>query len=157
MPSIPSRARHRCEACDSSFDDEAGSLLCGACLAVYEESPAVLRRSAHEKDDEKNRAWRMRAKTPSIPHRGTDADYARHIEGQGSLCAICRALLRKRTDGVIDHNHRTGEIRGVLCVPCNAGLGLLGDHPEILVKAIEYLSLRGYYGHYPRRQKPVSR
>ena len=40
---------------------------------------------------------------------------------------------------VIDHNHRTGQVRGLLCPTCNAGLGHFKDTPQLLVKAASYL------------------
>jgi len=39
----------------------------------------------------------------------------------------------------IDHDHTTGVVRGVLCKPCNTGLGLLGDSEEGLSRALDYL------------------
>lgn len=45
----------------------------------------------------------------------------------------------------IDHNHETGEIRGVLCTNCNRGLGHLKDSPVLLRKAAEYLEKYGNY------------
>lgn len=55
---------------------------------------------------------------------------------QGGLCAICRALPAK----CIDHDHETGEIRGLLCPSCNTGLGYFKDDPTLLRSAIEYLA-----------------
>lgn len=40
---------------------------------------------------------------------------------------------------VVDHNHDTGNMRGLLCNGCNKGLGLFKDNPSILLKAKEYL------------------
>ena len=40
---------------------------------------------------------------------------------------------------VIDHNHKTGKVRGLLCGSCNTGIGLLKDSPDVLDAAIEYL------------------
>jgi len=39
----------------------------------------------------------------------------------------------------VDHNHLTGEVRGLLCHNCNRALGLFGDNPDIIRKAVEYL------------------
>lgn len=59
---------------------------------------------------------------------------------QGSRCAIC---LRKDGEDVrrlaVDHCHETERLRGLLCGRCNAGIGLLGENPEVLRRAIEYL------------------
>jgi hypothetical protein len=46
----------------------------------------------------------------------------------------------------IDHDHETGRLRGLLCHGCNTAIGLLGDDPERLRRAINYLNeeLRGW-------------
>lgn len=51
------------------------------------------------------------------------------------VCAICGRNRRL----VIDHNHGTLAFRGLLCNPCNTGLGAFGDDPIRLARAIEYL------------------
>ncbi|MEU9115034.1 endonuclease domain-containing protein [Streptomyces sp. NPDC048483] len=38
----------------------------------------------------------------------------------------------------VDHDHRTGKVRGVLCFNCNSGLGLLRDDPQAARRAIAY-------------------
>ena len=52
-------------------------------------------------------------------------------------CQIC-GVVAKRLN--IDHSHETGEVRGLLCSRCNCGIGLLDDNPDILRRAIQYLS-----------------
>jgi hypothetical protein len=54
---------------------------------------------------------------------------------QEGLCAICRGRLRL----VVDHDHQTGVVRGLLCNGCNMGLGALGDTVESLERALRYL------------------
>lgn len=62
------------------------------------------------------------------------------IEVQGGeLCAICGDRPGERSLAV-DHDHETRRVRGLLCIPCNRGLGFFEDNPEILSAAIEYLS-----------------
>lgn len=67
--------------------------------------------------------------------------YKLMLEDQGNACAICR----KTTPGMgkryfsVDHCHKTGRIRGLLCQKCNAGLGMYSDQIEFLEKAILYL------------------
>lgn len=43
----------------------------------------------------------------------------------------------------IDHDHRTGKVRGILCQACNLGLGKFRDDPALIKSAIRYLSVRG--------------
>ena len=58
---------------------------------------------------------------------------------QGGLCALCRERPAKH----VDHDHRTGQVRGVLCFQCNAGLGQFADRPEMLEAAVRYLKDHG--------------
>jgi hypothetical protein len=60
---------------------------------------------------------------------------------QGYACAICRTT-EPSGNGVgwnIDHNHDTGQVRGILCPLCNQGLGQFRDDPAVLHAAIDYL------------------
>ena len=67
---------------------------------------------------------------------------------QGKKCAICgtdEPCERKYNGRVVrrwmtDHNHKTGEVRGILCFPCNSLLGCAKDNSEILRSAIAYLT-----------------
>ena len=55
-------------------------------------------------------------------------------------CDICGALPeREGWSHAIDHCHASGEVRGVLCMQCNQGLGKFRDNPELLQAAIMYL------------------
>lgn len=62
-------------------------------------------------------------------------------EKQGDLCAICRQP--EKSKGIfnlsIDHNHKTGQVRGLLCKRCNTGIAMFGDDPTFLDRAKEYL------------------
>ena len=64
---------------------------------------------------------------------------------QEECCAICKKDV-ELIDSAIDHNHDTGEFRGVLCKQCNRALGMFRDSPEILQSAIDYLKMFGSYG-----------
>lgn len=57
---------------------------------------------------------------------------------QGHRCAICRVASGRKKRLAVDHDHDTGEIRGLLCQPCN--YTLLGRYGiEALQRAIDYL------------------
>ena len=60
------------------------------------------------------------------------------IKKQGGNCLICTKKIDE-TSGHVDHNHKTGEIRGILCGTCNAGLGMFQDDIQLLQNAIDYL------------------
>jgi hypothetical protein len=68
----------------------------------------------------------------------TAEDLAALIESQGGTCAICDAPPQH-----IDHDHTTGKVRGVLCGPCNMGLGQFQDEPAKLRAAAIYLDRHG--------------
>ncbi len=77
----------------------------------------------------------------------THDDYKKMLAAQGGVCAICKGEETKRwTHFSVDHNHETGEVRGLLCHTCNTGLGQFQDSPEMLAEAANYLRLRGYFG-----------
>ena len=65
-----------------------------------------------------------------------DAEVAAMIEAQGGWCAICDGPLERPH---VDHCHKTGKVRGILCFNCNAGLGKFGDDVEVMRLAVEYL------------------
>lgn len=64
-----------------------------------------------------------------------------HVESFKN-CQICDILLtddRSSTGRCVDHDHNTGDIRGILCANCNRALGIFGDSTERLEKAVSYL------------------
>ncbi len=72
----------------------------------------------------------------------TLSDYNKMFEGQQGCCAICNTHQSKlKRSLAIDHNHLTGEIRGLLCGSCNTALGLFKTDygVELLDKAKKYL------------------
>lgn len=58
---------------------------------------------------------------------------------QGDVCALCGNVNKNGKRLFVDHNHKTGQVRGLLCNNCNSGLGFFRDNPQILANAIEYL------------------
>lgn len=63
------------------------------------------------------------------------------LEAYGDQCGICGDVVESPKKLHLDHDHRTGRVRGVLCMHCNMGLGQFRDDPERLRKAINYLEL----------------
>jgi hypothetical protein len=74
-------------------------------------------------------------------YRMTQAEYDAMLVEQGNGCAVCG---RVEGDGYsqrlqVDHDHITGEVRGLLCGPCNKALGLMRDSQENVQRAADYL------------------
>lgn len=69
-------------------------------------------------------------------------------KAQNMGCAICGVTPPIVGKLVVDHNHATGEIRGLLCRKCNLGLGTFQDNPHLLNRASEYLLSAGDYSDY---------
>ena len=86
----------------------------------------------------KTRDWREQGFTAQ--------DYERLFEAQNGVCAICAkpetvidSRYGKTKDLAIDHCHKSGKIRALLCSNCNRGLGLFNDDIELLAKARAYV------------------
>jgi 5-methylcytosine-specific restriction endonuclease McrA len=69
-------------------------------------------------------------------------DYDNLLKEQDGKCAICGSKDTGRVDCknfAVDHDHATNDVRGLLCKPCNTGLGMFKDSPEMLEAAAAYL------------------
>ncbi len=71
----------------------------------------------------------------------TITEYKNLLKKQGMVCAICRKPERRVTSKrlVVDHNHKTKKVRGLLCDACNRGIGYLREDIIILINAVNYL------------------
>ena len=65
--------------------------------------------------------------------------YDTMLAEQGGCCAICGTSTIKGRFA-IDHCHKTGKVRGLLCFDCNTGIGKLKDKPSLLLAAYNYLT-----------------
>ncbi len=72
----------------------------------------------------------------------TVAEYEDMFESQNGRCKICSCKETTRGyEGLlsIDHCHKTGNVRGLLCVKCNAALGMVNDDLRTLQNCLKYL------------------
>ena len=99
-----------------------------------------------EKCKEYKRMWKRtpngkkaeRAHSLKAKYGITLQDYDNLLAAQNGVCAICGTPPGKRRLAV-DHDHKTGAVRGLLCVNCNVALGRLQDNVDILQSMIEYI------------------
>jgi hypothetical protein len=97
---------------------------------------------AQKRDYYHNRGGSRRRKERNIRKRyGISLEQYENIKArQDYKCAICGIPDAECYNGLhLDHNHRTGQIRGFLCLGCNHAIGKMGDNPTLLYKAAEYL------------------
>lgn len=147
---------HECDA----------ALPCGSCRGreCYVDDELI---EAFEKLTE-TKAKRARARTEAFPrpvrnlatgtfpvHACTEEEYELRLVQQDHTCPICvrkfpryveitrQGVRTKRKALVVDHDHQTGETRGLLCNACNQGIGQLGDDIENLERAAAYLKRAG--------------
>lgn len=108
--------------------------LCDACYIAS--SPSIRARQAQWRIENRERLYESAS---LAPYGLTSKDYVEILEIQGGVCAICRKVNRRERRLVLDHDHATGRVRGLLCDDCNLGLGRFKDSPETMVAAIAYL------------------
>ena len=79
-------------------------------------------------------------------HGITQDDYMELFNRQKGVCLICgnkETMINKKTNAikflVVDHDHKTGKTRGLLCNACNVGLSRFRDNPEYLREAARYI------------------
>lgn len=86
---------------------------------------------------------RLRSETAFRTYGITQQQYDTMLAQQDGACAICRGEHVGPGERLhIDHDHTTGEVRGLLCSKCNTLLGLADDNADRLAAAITYLTER---------------
>ena len=100
----------------------------------------------NRKKNQQKEGGRMELRLRKIrSERGEDAVV--WFEKQKPMCKICGKIVHKapenskdkKNQAVIDHDHKTGELRGLLCHQCNVGLGNFSDSIDRMLTAILYL------------------
>lgn len=66
-------------------------------------------------------------------------EFKRMLSEQGGVCAICKLPPTGKRSLGVDHDHKSGTIRGLLCGPCNSGIGLLKESKSNFQSATVYL------------------
>jgi Recombination endonuclease VII len=90
-----------------------------------------------EQNRERWNAIACKAMRKTIVNRRMARGYEQLLESQNGCCAICETPFTETPR--LDHDHVSGEMRGLLCNHCNLGIGLLNDDSELVRKALLYL------------------
>lgn len=122
MPSLPHVVRAR----RTSREVQGLCLDCGKVSPVAGKRLCVRCRNSRLRSDRKRK------------YGLTEKQIAEMSAEQANACAICRAVFQDVPR--VDHDHRSNQIRGLLCAKCNKGLGHFDDSIQLLFAAARYLS-----------------
>ena len=146
-----------CKSCSHEQDVknfQKGSYNCNKCRAEVEKNRRARNRNPltevqKEARRESSRKWRRNNLEKAIlMSRNTDYkrkygitidDYNMMLELQSGVCAICSQECKTEKNLAVDHDHKNGQIRALLCKNCNTGLGSFNDNIENMQKAIDYV------------------
>ena len=131
-----------CEICGNTFKTGGTSNRTNTCSPDCRAKRAEERAGLRRPRNNESRRGEKNRRTNLLSRFGmTEADYDRMFNEQDGKCAIC-GTSTPGTSGVfaIDHDHKTGAVRGLLCRSCNVGIGNLGDDSERLLRAADYLN-----------------
>ena len=118
--------RHTCRLCTNKYKVKYNRAI--------HERVVELRKQYKPKFEIIRRKYNLQSKYGITPE-----DYKRMLVAQDNKCAICgRSQEEFKKKFSVDHNHETGAVRGLLCIPCNIKLAAL-DNKEFLRKATIYL------------------
>jgi hypothetical protein len=130
-----------CETCGGS--DWGTRNRCKPCRATKARADwANNLTDARAKDSARHRAWRAahpekaRAQKRRQRYAINTPELDALLVAQGGRCPICAVA----SPDCVDHCHKTGRVRGVLCRACNIGLGCFRDDPRRLRAAARYLA-----------------
>lgn len=128
------------------------SIHCKVCTAFFNKKTFRARRDEHNRKCAEYRK-KIALENPEILRQRSIAAHLKSkfgltidqwnkmFEAQGGLCKICHVKqeeLKRRFN--VDHCHKTGKIRALLCINCNTLLGSAMESEEILKNAIVYLN-----------------
>ena len=118
-----------CGQASKRYNDRKAKGLCVACGDTATKGLRCEKCATRRKKIEKKANYKTRFQVYGI----TEEEYRFLVVQQDNKCGICGRPFIDTPH--IDHNHETGEVRGLLCSKCNKGLGLFDDNPDYLEKA----------------------
>ena len=115
----------------NSRDTGKVSSWCKTCLRAY-----------HQGEGKEKARLRSRRYSLKTLYGMSEADWDKLFALQDKSCGICKEAKPRGGRWRVDHDHKTGSVRGILCVPCNTLLGCANDSEDALKSAAWYLERR---------------
>lgn len=116
------------------------------CKECRSESASKYAKDNREKTSKRKMDWaknnpdRVESNRLSKLYGITTETYREILESQDFACAICAYVPSSGDKALhVDHNHKTGNVRGLLCHRCNSALGFLRDSEEVCLSTLKYL------------------
>jgi len=134
-----------CPNCGKKFEESNNKIYCSGNCRGYSwrknnpEKTSVIQKNYRKNHPEK--MTKLYRKYTLQKHGITQDEYDEMLKNQKGMCAICG----QKKFLVIDHNHITQKIRGLLCFQCNNLLGFAEDNIETLKHAIDYIENKSGY------------
>ena len=136
-----------CKKCGDEKEIINGDLRCRHCRWLYtqeynenKERLKSINKSYNVRNKNNRRNWKLLQK-----YNLTLDEYDQILEHQNGVCAICSKkeivldINGEIRNLAVDHDHKTGKIRGLLCFSCNGGLERFCDDYQNIAAAIKYL------------------
>jgi hypothetical protein len=116
----------------------------GQCVDCPEGTKRMVRRpgprcATHTRARKQALSSKAHAARIEVTYGITAEEYQELYEAQGGKCWICRRATGASRRLSVDHDHKTGKVRGLLCRTCNSHLGHLRDDPEAALRVVTYL------------------
>lgn len=127
----------RCKDCVKALEEFPHLGHPNAWRPVVEKSGG--RCATHWRAEKKRRREANHERAVQRTYGLNEGEYAQLYEFQGGKCAACRRATGKTRRLSVDHDHATGEVRGLLCRPCNTLLGHARDSIAFFRRCIAYL------------------
>lgn len=130
-----------CKKCGGEFPattqyfTKSDGYLCSPCNSCRN---ADRRRRVSENPEKYRKSYRKQSvkRTYGL----SNEEFERLVENCKNCCMICgRHSSEQEKELHVDHCHKTGKVRGLLCSRCNTGIGMLGDNADSVKRALEYL------------------
>jgi hypothetical protein len=170
-PAVRRRGHGTCRPCKNAlnrdYDDRNREAVKARALAWVERNREAVRKRAlasyYRNAEERRAKARDAYKRPgnrALKHAQhiarefgvTREEYDAMLRAQGGVCALCGDPPSDRQRLAVDHDHETGQLRGLLCLQCNTALGRLGDTAGAFERVMAYLR-----GAAPAPRREISR